>query len=164
MRPRSHYCIREVLIQAGFSVSDVAKLTSHSLKATLLSWVAKAGCSTQIRRALGGHTKASDRTPDIYTRARMAEPIRVLEEVLAWVRHGALDPDMGRLGRWTVHPSKVKEDALSRLTQEITELKETDPEGRPRGSAGTWDRRGPAGRCVVRPVVLRGRVLTERVS
>ena len=32
--------LREVLIQAGFSVSDVAKLTSHSLKATLLSWVA----------------------------------------------------------------------------------------------------------------------------
>ncbi len=54
----------------------------------------------------------------------MAEPIRVLEEVLAWVRHGALDPDMGRLGRWTIHPSKVKEDALTRLTQEITELKE----------------------------------------
>ena len=53
----------------------------------------------------------------------MAEPIRVLEEVLAWVRHCALDPDMGRLGRWTVHPSKVKEDALSRLTQEFTELK-----------------------------------------
>ena len=55
----------------------------------------------------------------------MAEPIRVLEEVLAWVRHCALDPDMGRLGRWTVHPSTVKEDALSSLTQEITELKET---------------------------------------
>ena len=46
--------LREVLIQAGFSVSDVAKLTSHSLKATLLSWVAEAGCSMQIRRALGG--------------------------------------------------------------------------------------------------------------
>ncbi len=46
--------LREILIQAGFLVSDVAKLTSHSLKATLLSWVAKAGCSRQIRRALGG--------------------------------------------------------------------------------------------------------------
>ena len=78
----------------------------------------------KFRRALGGHAKASDRTPDVYARARMAEPIRVLEEVLAWVRHGALDPDMGRLGRWTVHPSKVKEDALTRLTQEITELNE----------------------------------------
>ncbi len=44
----------EVLIPAGFLVSDVAKLTSHSLNATLLSWVAKAGCPMQIRRALGG--------------------------------------------------------------------------------------------------------------
>ena len=41
---------------------------SHSLKATLLSWSAKAGMPMAARRILGGHAKAGDKAVAEYSR------------------------------------------------------------------------------------------------
>ncbi len=107
--------LREVLLQAGFAIDEVAKLTSHSLRATLLSWAAKAGCGMKVRRALGGHIKSTDKMAHIYGRENMAEPIRVLDELTGWVRNGDFVPDLGRIGRWIRHSSQLKNDAVSRI-------------------------------------------------
>eukprot|EP00971_Amphidinium_carterae_P163909 3249356-Amphidinium_carterae.2 len=54
------------------------KLGSHSLKATILSWAAKWGMSSDIRRALGQHFNLQDRSVDVYSRDQVAPCLRSL--------------------------------------------------------------------------------------
>ena len=68
--------LREILINWGISPDEACAYTSHSMKATLLSWIAKAGGPMKARRMLGYHTKGSDKSTLIYSRDVMAWPLR----------------------------------------------------------------------------------------
>ncbi len=140
--------LREVLLWAGFSVQEVARFTSHSLKATLLTWAGKAGCEMKVRRALGVHAKQTDKTPILYAREHMAEPMRVLEELLQWVRDNDFDPDQGRLGRWLRLPSLVKNEGLRRLAAQVAELQALINNGHWRGLMEARARAGLSERTV----------------
>ena len=62
----THLCywlLRTLLVEAGFAPYVAAKFTSHSLKATSLSWAAKAGLPMSARRPLGGHCKKDEAAP-----------------------------------------------------------------------------------------------------
>ena len=76
--------------------------STHSMKATLLSWVGKQGFPRDIRRMLGGHKKPGDRMPDLYCRQAMAEPLRQLGHGMLWVTSGGFDPDATKSGRWNL--------------------------------------------------------------
>ena len=98
--------LREILQIMGLPRAEVATYTSHSMKATFLSWAGKTGLKQSIKQALGGHSKPGDRMVDLYSRDRQAEPLRQLGHVLLWVSSNAFLPDETRSGRWTRHPGK----------------------------------------------------------
>ena len=80
--------------------TEAAKFSTHSLKATTLSWAAKAGLREGERRILGGHTKGKDSSMLIYSRDALAGPLASLAAVYTEIREGRFKPDLTRSGRW----------------------------------------------------------------
>ena len=99
--------VRELLMQRGFSEVEVAGITSHSLKCTLLSWASKIALPNDTRRFLGHHTKAEDGSLLTYGRDNAAGPMRALEGVLQAVRSGAFLPDCTRSGRFAEKEARI---------------------------------------------------------
>jgi hypothetical protein len=85
------------LLKVDGSNKDL-KVTSHSLKATCLSYAAKRGCSFEDRLSLGYHTH-SLKMALCYSRDGAARPLRVLEQILREVRERVFKPDETRSGR-----------------------------------------------------------------
>ena len=78
-------------------LAKIAKLgepvpTSRSLKATCLSWVAKAGVSPPPRKLLGYHVDATELSVNTYSRDLLAPPLRELVRVLSLMASGAFSP------------------------------------------------------------------------
>ena len=74
------------------------KVSAHSLKATTLSWAAKAGLGHGTRRLLGHHAAPKDRSMLTYSRDALAAPLRELDRVYELIRSGSFRPDMSRSG------------------------------------------------------------------
>jgi hypothetical protein len=100
--------VRELLVQKGFTTEEVAGISSHSLKCTLLSWASKIALPGDIRRFLGHHTKAEDGSLLTYGRDNAAGPLRALEGMLQAVRIGAFLPDSTRSGRFVEKGARVE--------------------------------------------------------
>jgi len=66
----------------GAEGPPIAEVGTHSLKATCLSWCSKYGMELSMRRALGYHHTAADRSVNTYARDAMAAPLRCLQEVI----------------------------------------------------------------------------------
>ncbi|CAK0823995.1 unnamed protein product [Prorocentrum cordatum] len=98
--PQITAMLRRSLILAGAEPAEVEHYTSHSCKATLLSWMAKAGVPLSVRRMLGGHIKPGDKSVIEYSRDAMAGPLRELKGVLVKIAAEEFDPDATRSGRW----------------------------------------------------------------
>ena len=90
--------LRQLLIQAGAPPESVSSYTSHSCKATVLSWMAKAGGKIADKRLLGGHAKPGEVTALEYSRDAMAGPFAAVAEVYAHIRSGRFVPDSTRSG------------------------------------------------------------------
>ena len=75
------------------------KFTSHSLKATMLSYAAKRGCTFEDRLSLGYHTQPL-RVALTYSRDGASRPLRVLMEILREIRAKQFMPDDSRSGRF----------------------------------------------------------------
>ena len=89
------------LLKKDFAEEErLKKVAFHSLKATLLSWCAKAGVSIGTRRMLGYHAKRGDRSVLEYSRDAMAGPLRELDGVRQAVFKGSFVPDATRSGRY----------------------------------------------------------------
>ena len=84
--------------------SDLEDVSSHSLKATTLSWLAKAGCDPHHRTTLGHHSSGKG-SLEVYSRDMLSAPLCTLEEMLRQIRIGALHPDLTRSGHLQ-QPSK----------------------------------------------------------
>ena len=84
----------ELLKHGDFNLDEV---TSHSLKCTTLSWLAKAGTEPHHRLVLGHHSTQKG-SLETYSRDMLAAPLRALEDVLRRIRVGVLHPDMTRSG------------------------------------------------------------------
>ena len=81
------------------AVQSPLQYTSHSFKATCLSYLAMFGCSFEDRLALGYHTDQV-RMSLRYSRDGASRPLRVLEECIRAVREGRFFPDETRSGRF----------------------------------------------------------------
>ena len=106
--PQVTAALRNALEVAGVDDDRVQQITSHSLKATLLSWLAKAGASVASRRLLGGHIKPGEKSVLEYSRDGLAGPLRELVEIIASVREGRFNPDAARSGRWVANEARRK--------------------------------------------------------
>ena len=75
---------------------DSSRLSSHSLKATGLTWAASAGVALDTRRLLAHHVHDSARSTETYSRDVLAPAARIFEEVLLAIRDGDFVPDNPR--------------------------------------------------------------------
>lgn len=91
---------RELLIKAGMDRQEAARYSSHSGRATGLSWAAKAGVKKEYRRLLGGHAKPGDMSVLEYSRDALETPLRKLIKVYSMIRSKEFDPDASRANRW----------------------------------------------------------------
>ena len=86
------------LIVAMGLPAPVPLLTSHSFKATCLSWSAKRGLSTSDRLQLGYHADGG-RMALVYSRDGAARSIQLLQDLMREIREGVFLPDETRGGR-----------------------------------------------------------------
>ena len=102
--PISHATVwlREFFLSKGLNRDEVSNLGTHSLKACLLSWLAKAGAAGSDRKMLGNHISKADASMVTYSRDALAGPLRCLGSLLEAVRSGRFHPDRSRSGRWTL--------------------------------------------------------------
>ena len=75
------------------------QISSHSLKATLLSMAAKRGLRHEDRLAMGHHIHPF-RMADVYAREAQARCIRLIDRLLVEIKTGYFDPDASRAGRF----------------------------------------------------------------
>ena len=129
--------LRALLRRGDFAPEDLAQVGAHSLKATALSWAAKAGIERNDRRTLGYHLKVGDRVMEAYSRDAMAGPLRQLDRMLEDIRAKRFDPDATRSGMLSAagaEPAAAPAEALSsscssRASSEPS-LAESDEEAR----------------------------------
>ena len=97
------------------------KLSSHSLKATVLSWAAKRGLSMDLRLQLGYHS-SKFQMGLTYSRDGAAPGIMAMEKMLSEIRIGRYQPDNTRSGRLVEMPPLVEVDQ-----HDVIEVKDEDP-------------------------------------
>ena len=73
----------------------IPALTSHSLKATLLTYLSKFGCFHTYSELLGYHLTQHQSALN-YQRDALAAPIRTMVDMLGAVQNGAFCPAAGR--------------------------------------------------------------------
>ena len=92
--------LREILIEGEIPPEKAALYTSHSLKATMLSWGAKIGAPFKARRMLGYHAESTEKPTIVYLRDAMGWPLRHLGKSVQLIADGFFDPDETRSGTW----------------------------------------------------------------
>ena len=90
-----------LLLGENIDRKDSARqISSHSLKATLLSMAAKRGLRHEDRLAMGHHIHPF-RMADVYAREAQARCIRLVDRLLVEIKTGGyFDPDASRAGRF----------------------------------------------------------------
>ena len=92
--------LRALLAKAGKDKpEDLYKISSHSCKATCLSWAAKAAVNQLDRTLLGYHSLGSNVSTLTYSRDSLSGPLRELTKVLKNIKSGKFKPDETRSGR-----------------------------------------------------------------
>ena len=120
--------LRALLELSDHDVSE-RKVSSHSLKCTMLSFLAKRGVDMPDRLLLGYHT--SPFTMGLtYSRDGMARPLQILGEMLSEIREGTYMPDCTRSGRLVKKADTGGGLAVSlESTQDATKIEISDDEG-----------------------------------
>jgi hypothetical protein len=102
--------LRDILTAGGAEPSHVSRVSSHSMKATLLSWGAKRGLMIDIRRLLGHHLPPGDLSAINYSRDAMTAPLQAVVNLLSEIRSGTFQPDNPRSSR--IVPTITQADAV----------------------------------------------------
>ena len=91
--------------------SDSArKISTHSLKSTMLSFAAKRGYSHQDRLSMGHHAHPF-KIADVYARDAQARDLRLLDKLIEEIRNKVFLPDESRAGRLAPAKKQKTEDA-----------------------------------------------------
>ena len=93
-------------------------VSSHSLKATCLSWVGKYGVSPECQNILGRHSDSVRGSAPLYNRDLCAAPVRQLQRIIMAIHQAKFCPDSSRS---MYFPSKV-------LPAQVIEVKDEQPE------------------------------------
>ena len=113
----------------GTSVdSSSRRVSSHSLKSTMLSYAAKRGIGIPERLQLGYHT-SNFQMGMVYSRDGAAASLMVLEKLISEIAQGKFDPDQTRSGR-VVEASTVPAGAnvVIEVKDEPETIEESEPE------------------------------------
>ena len=90
--------LRDLLRRRGVLQQCLGDVGSHSLKATLLAWLARAAVPRESRKILGYHKAPEDKSLRSYSRDDVAAPLREMVTVIENVKTGAFQPDATRSG------------------------------------------------------------------
>ena len=117
--------VRMLLDRNGIDLAG-RRISSHSCKSTLLSYMAKFGCDISTREILGGHVSHL-KSVLTYSRDALAGPLRELEKVLQSIRTQCFCPDASRSGRFTT-VCKVEDPEQPFAANEALNTEEPDKE------------------------------------
>ena len=92
-------------------------VSSHSLKATCLSWCAKRGLSPSSRSMLGRHTSVLNETFAIYSRDLMVAPAVELQKLIDEISMGVFCPDAPRSNFFAAPQTDAVHDAPAVKTE-----------------------------------------------
>ena len=116
-------CKRWILLLLEGLNLEGRRLTSHSCKCTVLSYLSKHGDNWEDRLILGGHAGQYAMAIN-YSRDAMARPLRVLEALLLDIRESRFNPDETRSGRFSKSAASIlvkdeseNEDAIEVITE-----------------------------------------------
>ena len=102
----SHEVSRFLRVMLGEQVAPSneggVRLSSHSLKATVLSWASKAGMDVQDKSILGRHTSAYSESSAVYARDLSIGAVSRLQHVILQIYKGEFMPDAPRSGYYPV--------------------------------------------------------------
>ena len=94
------FWLKDILVMLGMSADQAAAYSTHSLKATCLSWAAKAGSlSLQERLWLGHHESEESRMAITYARDALVGALIKLRLIVESIKGGLFDPDLSRADR-----------------------------------------------------------------
>ena len=83
-------------ILKGFLQTDDPGLSSHSLKATTLSWSSKGEMPREYRRILGRHAATVQGSDSDYSLDMSVGPVNTLQKIIGLIRTGHFIPDATR--------------------------------------------------------------------
>ena len=92
--------LKDLCKALGFDVS-VRRITTHSMKATCLSWCAKMGVPKEDREVLARHQSAIAGSTPLYRRDVISASLRKLSHVLEMIAAKQFEPDKTRSGMLT---------------------------------------------------------------
>ena len=90
--------LRELLLRVDADRSKVVGISTHGLKATVLSWAAKWGMHRETRQILGYHIVQGASSMLHYSRDELAAPMRKLCSLYSDIREHQFNPDSTRSG------------------------------------------------------------------
>jgi hypothetical protein len=99
--------LRELLLSAGSTQDEVARISTHSLKATTLSWASKYGLALEDRKLLGYHVIDSSNSALRYSRDALSGPLRRMQTVYRDIKADAFNPDSTRSGYFSMPKQSV---------------------------------------------------------
>ena len=99
----------ELLHKYGVAKEKLTNVGAHSMKATALSWMAKAGMEPKLRRLMGYHIKPKDTSVVLYSRDALGPGLEKFSEIIEKIKNGRFRPDASRSGRWM--PEETKDPA-----------------------------------------------------
>ena len=115
----------ELLHRCGVPKEKLTNVGAHSLKATCLSWMSKAGMETKTRRLMGYHVKPKDTSVLLYSRDALAPGLEGLRGLIYDIYSGKFRPDVSRSGRWIKAPVVIDAEGDD---QTVVDLEEPESE------------------------------------
>ena len=92
--------LKEFLIGSGFDAQDILKLGCHSLKCTILSWLAKGSyASLADRRIAGHHMDPGSVSAITYSRDELTRIMAIEQRMVKDIRRKTFQPDQSRVQR-----------------------------------------------------------------
>ena len=101
--PELNAFMKAFFLDSGISQTG-KKLTSHSYKATGLSWASKFGVDGETKAILGRHMSATQGATSLYSRDLISPAMRVFKDIIDKVRMQWFQPDKTRSGMITPPP------------------------------------------------------------
>ena len=109
--------LRALLRMAGQTQDQISGISTHSLKATVLSWLRKYGVDPFHSKVAGYHSIAGEGSMFSYARDNVAATLRVIDEVLDAIRKGEFKPDTTRSGYFDLS-KKAQKPVVSKSGRE----------------------------------------------
>ena len=118
--------LRALLGLSGAALGD-RKVSSHSLKCTMLSYLAKRGVEMSDRLLLGYHTSLFTMGLT-YSRDGMARPLQILQAMLEEIHSGQFRPDCTRSGRLVKVSSEPQSKVQELSCANVVKIESSDDE------------------------------------